>query len=96
MEESSIPLREIEYTKYNIRKEDESSLHCDEHIVDKAETCLVESWNASLRGHFARFVRKTKAFSRSFKSVYNAVLMWVNRGLLMKNRRRYASYCYGS
>jgi IS1 family transposase len=94
IEESSTPLREIEHMEYDIRKEDESSLHCDEHIVDKAETCLVESWNASLRGRFARFVRETKAFSRSLQSVCNAVLMWVNRDLLMKNRRRYASYCY--
>lgn len=69
---------------------DINNLHCEHHIIDKAETCLVESYNGSLRGCIAKFIRKTKSFSKSFDSLKDAVLMWVNRGLLIENRRKYA------
>lgn len=65
---------------------------CDRHIISKSETCLVEAWNSSLRGRFARFNRKTKSFSKSIKSVYNSVLMWVYRDELINNRLKYISY----
>jgi hypothetical protein len=65
---------------------------CNKHIVSKSETCLVESWNGSLRGRFARFNRRTKAYSKSFDGMNDAVFMWINRSLLIENRRRYASY----
>jgi len=35
------------------------------HIVTKPETCLVESFNSSLRNMPARINRKTKRFSNS-------------------------------
>ena len=54
------------------------------------ETCLVEAWNSSLRGRFARFNRKTKSFSKSIKSVYNTVLMWVYRDVYLQNIKRYS------
>jgi hypothetical protein len=66
---------------------------CDKHIIDKAETCLVETMNGSLRGRFARFNRKTKSYSKSYEGLYNAVLLWVNRDMLLENRLRYSSYC---
>jgi hypothetical protein len=49
--------------------------------------------NGSLRGRFARFNRKTKSFSKSYKGLYNAVFLWVNRDMLLENRVRYSSYC---
>lgn len=66
---------------------------CKKHIVSKSETSLVECYNGSLSGRFARFNRKTKAYSKSLSSVKDAVFMWINRILLIDNRRRYASFC---
>jgi IS1 family transposase len=36
-----------------------------EHIVTKAETCLVESYNSVLRYYLPRLQRKTKCYSKS-------------------------------
>ena len=47
------------------------------------ETCLVESYNSSLRSTLARFRRKTKAVSRSLISVYNSVIIWMNKSKIM-------------
>jgi hypothetical protein len=49
--------------------------------------------NGSLRGRFARFNRRTKAHSKSYEGLYNAVFLWVNRNMLIENRVRYSSYC---
>jgi hypothetical protein len=68
-------------------------LDCDKHIVDKAETSLVETMNGSLRGRIARFIRKTKASSKSFSGLCDAVLLWVYRDLVIENRVRYSTYC---
>ena len=38
-----------------------------EHVVTKAETCLVESYNSRLRYYLARLTRKTKCYSKSKK-----------------------------
>lgn len=64
---------------------------CNRHIISKSKTCLVECYNASPGGRFARFNRRTKSFSKSIISVYNTLLMWINRDILIENRRRYAS-----
>jgi IS1 family transposase len=65
---------------------------CNKHIISKSETSSVECFNASLRGRFARFSRRTKAYSKSLNSAYNAVFLWVNRDLLLKNIKRYAGF----
>jgi hypothetical protein len=74
-------------------KNNKTLLDCDKHIIDKAETCLVETMNGSLRGRFARFNRRTKSYSKSYTGLYNAVFLWVNRDMLLENRVRYSSYC---
>ncbi|GMO61896.1 MAG: hypothetical protein Ta2D_08090 [Rickettsiales bacterium] len=43
------------------------------YTVDKAEMSLVECYNSSLKGRFSKFVRKTKAYSKSFDNLYNSV-----------------------
>ncbi|WP_410521000.1 IS1 family transposase [Candidatus Tisiphia endosymbiont of Beris chalybata] len=43
------------YSKYKISKK---------HIIDKAETCLVEAKNSSYRDNLARLDRKTKKYSK--------------------------------
>ena len=37
------------------------------HVVSKAETCLVESYNSVLRYYLARLHRKTKCYSKSLE-----------------------------
>jgi hypothetical protein len=78
-------------TEKNYNTRHNFPLDCDKHIVDKAETCLVE--NGSLRGRFARFNRRTKSYSKSFKGLEIAVYLWLNRDRLIENRLRYSSYC---
>ena len=68
------------------------NIDCNKHIISKSETCLVESYNGSLRGRLARFNRRTKSYSKSFNNMYDAVYLWVNRDMLIKNRRKYCSY----
>ena len=47
------------------------------HIVSKAETALVESYNGMLRHNLARFNRKTKRYSKSLQmAFYSAMLMF--------------------
>ena len=55
---------------------------CNKHIISKKETCLVESYNSSIRDTFARFRRKTKCYSPSIKMVYYSMLMWSNYYIL--------------
>ena len=62
---------------------------CNKHIISKSETCLVESYNASLRGRLAMFNRRTKSYSKDFNSMNNAVFMWIHREFLMNNIRKY-------
>lgn len=95
IKENSIILKETKEKIYNKKAKDIYYLHCANHIVDKAETSLVETKNGSLRGRIVRFVRKTKAFSKNFESLCNGVTMWVYMDMLIGNRMRYASYCYG-
>ncbi len=46
------------------------------HIVDKAETCLVEAKNSSLRDMLARLNRRTKRYSKCPMMLRQAVAMW--------------------
>lgn len=66
------------------------NIDCNKHITDKKETCLVESYNGSLRERLARFNRRTKSYSKSFNNMYDAIYLCVNRDMLIKNRRKYA------
>ncbi|GMO65708.1 MAG: hypothetical protein Ta2D_11930 [Rickettsiales bacterium] len=88
--------KEIEYNSSS-NTEKHYLLDCNKHIVDKAETSLVECLNGSLRGRFARFNRKTKAYSKSFDNLCSSVYMWIHRNVLIKNRIKYSGYsgyCY--
>ena len=51
------------------------------------ETCLVEAWNSSLRGTSAMFIRRTKCYAKSIKSIYNGVLFWQHKDFIKKNIR---------
>jgi IS1 family transposase len=53
------------------------------HVVDKAETCLVEAKNSSLRDMLARLNRKTKRYSKCPIMLRQAVAMWANRELAL-------------
>ncbi len=51
------------------------------HIASKSETCLVESFNSSLRDMLARLNRKTKRFSKCAEMLRLTVLMFYNQDL---------------
>ena len=63
-------VRDIKKEYYHYSDNTINYLDCN----NKSETCLVESYNGSLRDIFARFRRKTKAFSKSIKAVENSIL----------------------
>ncbi|GMO66370.1 MAG: hypothetical protein Ta2D_12460 [Rickettsiales bacterium] len=65
------------------------------YTVDKAETSLVECYNSSLRGRFSKFVRKTKAYSKSFDNLYNSVYMWINQKTKEKEVRNIVGGYWG-
>jgi IS1 family transposase len=46
------------------------------HIIDKAETCLVEAKNSSLRDMLARLNRRTKRYSKCPVMLRQAIAMW--------------------
>jgi insertion element IS1 protein InsB len=46
------------------------------HTIGKANTHLIESNNASQRARFARFHRKTHAFSRSLEMVHLTMVLF--------------------
>ena len=50
-----------DYDVYQMRKV------ARKHVIDKAETCLVEAKNSSLRDNLARLNRKTKKYSKCIK-----------------------------
>jgi len=60
------------YTYYKI---------AEEHIRSKSETCLVESFNSSLRDNLARLNRRTKRFSKSKEMLRLALVMFFNKEL---------------
>jgi insertion element IS1 protein InsB len=49
------------------------------HVVSKAETCLVESYNSVLRYYLARLQRKTKCYSKSLEMLRLSVLLVLHR-----------------
>ena len=48
---------------------------CQKHVISKSETCLVESYNSSVRDTFARFRKRIKRYSKSIEMIYyNSIL----------------------
>lgn len=78
-------INNMNYINYNF-------IDCNIHIVDKAETSLVESFNSSLRSNISSLHRKTKSFNKSFKSLYNSILIWVNKDIFIQNKEKYANF----
>jgi hypothetical protein len=90
IKENSIILKEIREEDYII---DPCLLQRNKHIIDKAEISLVETMNGSLRGHIARFIRRTKSFSKNFENLCDAVLLWIYGDTLTENKIRYVGCC---
>jgi len=49
------------------------------HIISKAETCLVESFNSSLRDMLARLNRRTKRFTKCGEMLRLTLVMFFNK-----------------
>jgi IS1 family transposase len=49
------------------------------HIRGKSETCLVESFNSSLRDMLARLNRRTKRFSKCVEMLRLTLVMFFNK-----------------
>ena len=49
------------------------------HIRSKSETCLVESFNSSMRDMLARLNRRTKRFSKCSEMLRLTVVMFLNK-----------------
>jgi insertion element IS1 protein InsB len=58
------------YTYYKIAKH---------HIRSKSETCLVESFNSSMRDMLARLNRRTKRFSKNLEMLRLTLVMFFNK-----------------
>ena len=74
----------MNYMNYNF-------IDCNVHIVDKSETCLVESNNSNIRSNLARFNRKTKAFSKDITSIEDAMYLHIYKDRIQNNIVRYAN-----
>ena len=55
----------------------------EEHIMTKAETCLVESFNYLIRHYLAIFNRKTKRYSKSLEMIYHSLILFSNRAMAL-------------
>ena len=53
----------------------------DSHIISKSETCLVESFNSSLRDMLARLNRRTKRFSKCKEMLRLTLIMFFNKDI---------------
>lgn len=53
----------------------------NKHIITKAETSLIESWNCRLRNCLARLKRKTLYYSKSQKMLRLSILLLFNKEL---------------
>jgi IS1 family transposase len=51
------------------------------HIRSKSETCLVESFNSSLRDMLARLNRRTKRFSKCKEMLRLTLVMFFNKNI---------------
>ncbi|WPX97068.1 IS1 family transposase [Candidatus Bandiella euplotis] len=53
------------------------------HLQTKSETCLVESFNSSLRDMLARLNRKTKRFSKCSEMLRLSLVLFFNKALAL-------------
>lgn len=51
----------------------------NKHIASKSETCLVESFNSSMRDMLARLNRRTKRFSKCIEMLRLTLVMFFNK-----------------
>lgn len=51
----------------------------NKHISSKSETCLVESFNSSMRDMLARLNRRTKRFSKCIEMLRLTLIMFFNK-----------------
>lgn len=51
----------------------------NKHISSKSETCLVESFNSSMRDMLARLNRRTKRFSKCVEMLRLTLIMFFNK-----------------
>ena len=65
------------YSYNKVINNNNNIIDCNKHIISKSETCLVESYNGSLRGTSAMFIRRTKCYAKCLNSVYLGVKMWI-------------------
>jgi hypothetical protein len=72
---------------YNSYKE-----YIGKHVVSKSETCLVESYNSSMRDRLARLHRKSKAYSKSITMLTMSINLWVHREEIFANIDKYCGY----
>ncbi len=56
------------------------------HIQTKAQTHLIESSNASIRDNLARFMRKSKRFSKTAQMLDITLALFFNRHLIASPR----------
>lgn len=62
------------------------------HIIDKAETCLVESLNSSMRDRLARLKRKSKAYSKSKEMLEVSIRLWINMKEIFEDIVKYSRF----
>ena len=53
------------------------------HIVEKAETCLVEAQNSSLRAMLVRLTRRTKRYSKCPQMLRMSFSIWQLKNLVL-------------
>ena len=56
---------------------------------------MVESYNGSLRGTSAIFIRRTKCYAKCLNSVYLGVKMWIYKKFIRDNLENIIGCCYG-
>jgi IS1 family transposase len=64
----------------------------NKHIISKSETCLVESYNSSMRDRLARLHRKSKAYSKNINMLTISINLWANSKEIFKNIDKYYGY----
>jgi insertion element IS1 protein InsB len=51
----------------------------EKHLVGKAHTFTIESKNSQIRHYLARFHRRTKCYSKSVHSIYDALTLLIHK-----------------
>ena len=71
-------------TDGNFAYEEELSMNADiKHVINKSETCLVESYNSVLRYYLARLHRKTKCYSKSIQMLELSIALFLHSRMLL-------------